>query len=175
MELATSSMPFNRVALAQTLGRMLPDGVAADQDGAPTGDPARAAMLLPLGGAEFGYKGAGLAGLITVLSAALTGGTLDHETIPMFKTDDFRTPRNLGHFCLALDPDRFAGRAAFGEAMLRYLAALRAVPPRPGERVLAPGDREWETEARRRQSGIPVDAQTAGLLGLAVPPATGNS
>ena len=115
--------------------------------GAPTRDPAQADMLLPLGGADFGYKGAGLAGLVTLLSAVLTGGTLDHEMRPMFRTDDFHSPRNLGHFCLAIDPDRFVGRAAYDDAMARYLAALRAMPARAGERVLAPGDREWETEA----------------------------
>jgi LDH2 family malate/lactate/ureidoglycolate dehydrogenase len=166
MDLATSSIPFNRVALARTLGDVLPEGVAADAAGAPTRDPAAADMLLPLGGADFGYKGAGLAGLVTLLSAVLTGGTLDHRMRPMFRTDNFTTPRNLGHFCLAIDPDRFVGRAAYHDAMTRYLAALRAVPARAGERVLAPGDREWETEAERVRTGIPIDRETAAFLGL---------
>jgi LDH2 family malate/lactate/ureidoglycolate dehydrogenase len=172
MDFATSSVSFNKVALAQALGTMLPDGVAADADGARTRDPANAAMLLPLGGGEFGYKGAGLAGLATLLSAVLTGTTLDHAMLPMFRTDDFHSPRNLGHFCLALDPDRFVGRAAWDDAIGRYLAALRDVPTRPGERVLAPGDREWETEATRARSGIPIDPETAQFLGLTTSSAT---
>jgi LDH2 family malate/lactate/ureidoglycolate dehydrogenase len=171
MDLATSSIPFNRVALARTLGDVLPEGVAADADGFPTRDPAKADMLLPLGGADFGYKGAGLAGLVTLLSAVLTGGALDHEMIAMFRTDDFRSPRNLGHFCLAIDPGRFVGRATYDAAMTRYLAALRAVPAREGQRVLAPGDREWETEATRRRTGIPIDPETATFLDLATWPA----
>jgi ureidoglycolate dehydrogenase (NAD+) len=168
MDFATSSIPFNRVALARALGDVLAAGVAADADGAPTRDPAKADMLLPLGGADFGHKGAGLAGLATLLSAVLTGGTLDHEVIAMFRTDDFRSPRNLGHFCLAIDPDRFVGRAAYDAAIMRYLAALRAVPARQGERVLAPGDREWETEAARLRTGIPIDRDTAEFLDLTV-------
>lgn len=175
MELATSSMPFNRVALARTLGKTLPDGVAADADGVPTTDPAKAEMLLPLGGTDFAYKGAALAGLATLLSAVLTGGALDHEMTPMFRTDDFQSPRNLGHFCLALDPDRFVGRAAYDQAIARYLAALRAVPAREGQRVLAPGDREWETEATRARSGIPIDSETAQFLGLTTSSATTGS
>jgi ureidoglycolate dehydrogenase (NAD+) len=167
LELATSSIPFNRVALSRTLKKPLPEGVAADKDGVPTTDPFQAQMLLPLGGVDFGYKGAGLAGLVTLLSAVLTGARLDHELIPMFHTNDFRTPRNLGHFCLALNPDFFVGRAAYDEAMARYLAALRAVPTRPGEGVLAPGDREWATEEERLRSGIPVDRDTAEFLGIA--------
>jgi LDH2 family malate/lactate/ureidoglycolate dehydrogenase len=166
MELATSSIPFNRVALAQARGTALPAGVAADANGAPTTDPAQAAMLLPLGGELFGYKGAGLAGLATLLSAILTGGTLDHEMIAMFRTDDFKTPRNLGHLCVAIDPDRFVGRAAYEAAITRDLAGLRAVPARAGERTLAPGDREWETAAARARTGIPVDLDTAKFLGL---------
>jgi ureidoglycolate dehydrogenase (NAD+) len=166
MDFATSSVSFNRVALARTLGTMLPDGVAADPDGAPTADPDATAMLLPLGGPDFGYKGAGLAGLATLLSAALTGATLDHMMLPMFRTDDFHSPRDIGHFCLCLDPSRFVGRAAYDDAVAGYLAALRAVPTRPGERVLAPGDKEWETEAVRLRSGIPIDAETAAFLGL---------
>jgi ureidoglycolate dehydrogenase (NAD+) len=166
MDLATSAIPFNRVALARTLGDILPEGVAADAAGAPTRNPAAADMLLPLGGADFGYKGAGLAGLVSLLSAVLTGGTLDHGMRPMFRTDDFTTPRNLGHFCLAIDPDRFVGRSAYDAAMARYLAALRAIPPRPGDRVLAPGDREWATEAERSRTGIPIDAETARFLGV---------
>ena len=166
MDLATSSIPFNRVALARTLGDVLPQGVAADAAGAPTRDPAAADMLLPLGGADFGYKGAGLAGLVTLLSAVLTGGTLDHAMRPMFRTDDFTTPRNLGHFCLAIDPGRFVGRAAYDNTMTHYLAGLRAVPARAGERVLAPGDREWDTEAARARTGIPIDRETAAVLGL---------
>jgi LDH2 family malate/lactate/ureidoglycolate dehydrogenase len=154
------------VALAQTRGDTLPSGVAADASGAPTTDPAQAAMLLPLGGELFGYKGAGLAGLATLLSAVLTGGTLDHDMIPMFRTGDFHTARNLGHFCLAIDPDRFVGRASYDAAITRYVAALRAVPARAGERTLAPGDREWETEAKRNVAGIPVDDDTARFLSL---------
>jgi LDH2 family malate/lactate/ureidoglycolate dehydrogenase len=169
MDLATSSIPFNRVALARSLGEALPAGVAADAAGAATRDPAAAGMLLPLGGADFGYKGAGLAGLVALLSAVLTGGTLDHDMRPMFRTDDFRSPRNLGHFCLAIDPGHFVGRAAYDDAMTRYLAALRATPARAGERVLAPGDREWETEAQRLRTGIPIDADTAAFLGVSAP------
>src|SRR5262249_27247803 len=70
LDMATSSIPLNRVFLYRALGKQLPPNVAADKAGAPASDPATAEMLLPLGGADFGYKGAGLAGLVTVLCAA---------------------------------------------------------------------------------------------------------
>jgi ureidoglycolate dehydrogenase (NAD+) len=165
--MATSSIPLNRVLLYEALGKTLPDGVAAEQSGQPTRDPADVEMLMPLGGTDFGFKGAALAGMVTLLSAVLTGSSLDHLMIRMAETDDFETPRRMGHFCLAIDPDRFAGRALFDQAITRYLADLRTSAARAGQTIMAPGDREWAVEAERQRTGIPVDLQTARFLGLA--------
>ena len=165
-DMATSSIPFNRVLLFRALGKALPEEVAADRAGTPTTDAELARMLIPLGGAGYGYKGAGLAGFVTILSAVLTGQTLDHLFIPMSNTDDFKTPRLVGHFCLAIDPEKFAGRPLYDAAITRYLAGLRASTARPGETVMAPGDREWAVEKVRGVDGIPIDAETARFLKL---------
>jgi LDH2 family malate/lactate/ureidoglycolate dehydrogenase len=164
LDMATSSIPMNRVHLYATLGRDLPEHVAADQTGQPTTDASLAQMLIPLGGADYGFKGAGLAGLVTILSSMLTGAALDPAMLPMTGTEDFATPRNVGHFCLALDPDRFVGRSTYDALMTQYLAALRASPIRSGTSSLAPGDREWKVEAERAKTGIPVDHETAAAL-----------
>lgn len=166
LDMATSSIPLNRVFLYRSLGVDLPDGVAADSKGKPTRDAHEASMLLPLGGIDFGFKGSGLAGVATVLSAALQGMTLDHAMIPMVATDDKSTPRRMGHFFLAIDPARFGGATAFEAGMRAYLAAIRSASARPGETVMAPGDREWRVEAERERDGIPVDPETATFLGL---------
>lgn len=166
LDLATSSIPFNRVLLYRALGRSLPEDVAVDADGRSTIDAELARTLLPLGGTAFGFKGAGLAGLVTILSAVLTGTVVDDQIIPMVGSDDLSTPRNLGQFCLAIDPARFSGAGAFEATMAGYLDRLRAAPAREGKAVLAPGDREWAVEAERLRDGIPVDADTASFLGL---------
>ncbi|KAB0675995.1 Ldh family oxidoreductase [Aureimonas leprariae] len=167
LDMATSSIPFNRVFLYRTLGLELPEGVAADGDGAPTRDARATEMLLPAGGPEFGFKGAGLAGVATVLSAVLQGMAIDPAMLPMAgEAVDKRTPRGMGHFVLAIDPACFGGAAVFEAGMRSYLAALRGAPARPGESVMAPGDREWRTERERERDGIPVDPETARFLGL---------
>ncbi|RFD21506.1 Ldh family oxidoreductase [Komagataeibacter melaceti] len=167
LDMATSSIPFNRVRLYRSLGLPLPPDVAADAEGNLTQDAMRAAMLLPLGGAGYGFKGAGLAGMITILSAVLTGAVIDPRLIQMTETRDFATPRNVGHFIIALEPARFVGREAFDGAMQDYLTLLRAVPStRPGETVMAPGDREWKTAEQRKLTGIPVDPDTRQFLKL---------
>ncbi|MFS3134937.1 Ldh family oxidoreductase [Gluconacetobacter sacchari] len=167
LDIATSSIPFNRVRLYRALDRPLPPGVAADARGHETTSAHAAHMLLPLGGAEYGFKGAALAGLVTILSAVLTGATPDPDMIPMTDTDDRTTARNVGQFCLAIDPARFVGRAAYDRAMTDYLRQLRAVPPADTDHpVMAPGDREWATARRRAAEGIPIDPDTRRFLGL---------
>jgi LDH2 family malate/lactate/ureidoglycolate dehydrogenase len=164
-DMATSSVPLNRVYLYRALNKTLPPDVAADEHGRMTTDPHAVRMMLPLGGA-FGFKGAGLAGLATILAAAFTGGALDHQMLSMTRSQDWSTPRNLGHFFLAIDPERFAGRKAYEAAMRSYLDSLRAVSPVPGGKVMAPGDREWAVADQRGREGVPVDPHTAGFLGL---------
>ena len=166
LDMATSSIPLNRVLLYRSLGVELAEGVAADEAGVPTRDAQAAAMLLPLGGADYGFKGAALAGVATVFSAVLQGTVLDHEMIRMVGGDDMTTPRGMGHFVLAIDPAFFGGSEVFAGGMGRYLAALRAAPARPGEAVMAPGDREWRVEAERTRDGVPLDADTAAFLEL---------
>jgi ureidoglycolate dehydrogenase (NAD+) len=164
-DMATSSIPLNRVFLYRVLNKTLPQNVAADADGHPVTDPHAVRMMLPLG-AAFGFKGAGLAGVATLLSAAFTGGELDHEMMSMSRSEDWSTPRNLGHFFFAIDPDRFAGRESYNTAMRSYLKGLRSVPPSGGGKVMAPGDREWAVAEQRSRDGIPVDLDTAAFLGL---------
>lgn len=160
LDMASSAIPYNRVKLYRSLGQPLPEDTASDASGADTQTPADAEMLAPLG-AAFGFKGAGLAGLVEIFSAVLTGMNLSFEIAPM-AGPDFSTPRGLGAFVLALRPDAFVERAVFEDGMRRYLQALRASPSRPGTRVLAPGDREWAEAARREREGVPIDPVTIG-------------
>ena len=162
LDMATSAIPYNRVQLYRSLALQLPAGVASDASGLDTQDANAAEMLAPLG-AAFGFKGAGLAGLVEILSAVLSGTRLSPELAPM-AGPDFATPRQLGAFVLALKPDAFVDKATFDGGMRRYLAALRASPPRAGEVVMAPGDREWAEAQRRAAAGVPIDPATAAAF-----------
>ncbi|MGV8952237.1 MAG: Ldh family oxidoreductase [Cypionkella sp.] len=166
LDMATSSIPMNRVLLHRSMGVDLPEGVAADAAGEMVTDPNAVEMLLPLGGEGYGYKGAALAGVATLFSALLTGTTLDSDFIPMFGGTDISSHRNMGHFVLIVEPDKFVGRDLFGQMITRYLASLRAAPAREGGTVMAPGDREWAEAAQREANGAPVDPDTARFLGL---------
>jgi LDH2 family malate/lactate/ureidoglycolate dehydrogenase len=166
LDMATSSVPFNRVELYQSLRVDLPEGVASDAQGDEVTDPNMAEMLAPVGGA-FGFKGAALGGLAEILSAAMTGMRFSPEIATM-AGPDFATPREMGAFVLVMDPQGFIGAALMAAGMQRYLEQLRASPARPGSRVMAPGDREWEEAVRRQAEGVWLDPVTvAGFAGLA--------
>lgn len=158
LDMATSAIPYNRVQLYQSLGVDLPEGVASDAQGIDTLDPHQSDMLAPLGGA-FGFKGAALAGVVEIFSAVLSGMTLSFDIAPM-GGPDFSTPRAMGAFVLALNPDAFLERPRFEAGMARYMETLRSSPPREGHRVMAPGDREWQVAAQRRAEGVTLDPAT---------------
>lgn len=167
LDMATSAVPYNRVQLYKSLGKTLPQGVASNDRGVDTTDPSFADMLAPLGG-EFGFKGAGLAGLATILSAALSGMALDFDLYSM-AGPDFSKPRGLGAFVLALKPDAFIERDRFDATMTRYVETLRSSPTREGMKVMAPGDREWVEAEIREREGVAIDPATAeGFRDLAV-------
>ncbi len=175
LDMATSAIPFNRVHLRRATGTPLPPGIAVDAEGRPTVDPHAAAALMPLGGAGFGYKGAGLAAMIDLLCSAFTGmghgATLEPQGGP-----DYSRPIPLGHFFLLFAPTAFQALAAFDARVGAFLADLRVQPAAAGERVMAPGDVEKAEAGKRAREGIPVDrgtwdalAAAAGRLGVPVP------
>jgi len=158
LDMATSAVPYNRVQLFQSLGLDLPAGVASDEDGRDTTDPHAADMLTPLGH-DIGFKGAGLGGISEIFSAVLTGMRLSPDIAPMGGSD-MSVPRKMGAFVIVMDPDGFVGAGIVRAGMQRYLELLRNSKPLPGQKVMAPGDREWAEAARRRIVGIPIDPVT---------------
>lgn len=157
LDMATSSVPWNRVQQYGAIGRELPDQVAADARGEVTRQPDEVAALLPLGGSDFGFKGAGLGGMVEVLSSTLTGMLNGFRLLPM-GGPDMSTPRGIGHFVLAMNPAAFTEASTFQACLSDYLADLRSRPAMAGTEVLAPGDREWRCRAQRDAEGIPLDS-----------------
>lgn len=167
LDMATSSIPFNRVKLYRSLGLPLPPEVALNEEGHPTLDANQARFLQPLGGMAYGHKGAALAGMVTILSAVLSGADPDPIMTSTAAAQEGHKPQNVGHIMVAFDPNRFIGQDAFEAGMRDYLDLLRASPAaEPGVPVCAPGDKEWEEADLRSDLGIPVDPDTERLLDL---------
>ncbi len=154
LDMATSTVALGKLMAAVYRGDAIPEGWALDPEGRPTTDPAlgyKTRLATPLGGTPelSSHKGYGLAAMVEVLSALLTGA--DSPVVP-----PATSPRgNVGHFFLALDPGLFGDREAFArrlDAMIGSLrAALRADASVP---VLVAGDPEYAQAERRAKEGI---------------------
>ena len=108
LDMATSQVCFGEVKHRRAQRRPLDGGWATDADGHPTTDPDEAYALSPLGG----YKGQGLAMLVTLLGSVLTGAPLDWQLSQVGEGTPGKG-RGVGHLVLALDPGAFAGQTDF--------------------------------------------------------------
>lgn len=146
LDMATSSIPWNKVMRYRTEGLELPPDAALDADGQYTSDPNSAVCLGPVGGSGFGYKGAALAGLAEVLGAMLTGMRLsiDQEGVVLGDT-------KVGHFVMAIDPSTFVPLAVFNERHASYLDGFKREPG-----IMPAGGPEWAKRADREAKGIPL-------------------
>jgi LDH2 family malate/lactate/ureidoglycolate dehydrogenase len=174
LDMATSAIPLNRVHLRRDTGTKLPPEVAVGDDGVMTTDAHVATGLIPVGGLAYGYKGAGLAMMVEILCAALTG--MPHG-FRMTKFTGPGQPVTIGHFFLLLKPQAFDA-GGYAATMAAILGDLRSQPAQAGQEVMAPGDPEKREAASRAALGVPLDRRTwgrlvefAGTVGVAVPEA----
>ena len=160
LDMATSQVAANRVYNARDEGRPIPEGWAVDDAGQPTTDPATAHAMLPLGG----YKGYGLAIVVEILSAALSGAGVTHAVGRLY--DDLDRPQDVGHFHLAIDPERTVGRERLAAVVQTLTDELRSVTPAAvGGEVLLPGEPELRTQALRERDGVPLPGPLWASLG----------
>jgi L-2-hydroxycarboxylate dehydrogenase (NAD+) len=153
-DVSTSTVAFGRIEHALRTGSPLDPGWAVDGRGRPTLDPAVVIAeggLTPLGGTPGGssHKGYALAASVDVLTGILSG-TGWSKVLPVHTTQ-------AAHVFVALQIDAFAEPSDFHRDLRAMLDALRASPPAAGaERVLVPGDREFECRRDRDRHGVPV-------------------
>jgi LDH2 family malate/lactate/ureidoglycolate dehydrogenase len=167
LDMATSTVAVGKTKLALLHGKPLAHGWAFDRAGRITTDAAAAVashMLTPLGGtAELSsHKGYGLAAMVEILCAMLTGAWFA-------PTREKRHPGekrfNVGHFFLALDPKAFRGEGEFEADLDDMIDALRAAKRvDPAQPVLVHGDPERAQMERREQHGIPVPEALAAQI-----------
>ena len=159
LDMATTTVAAGRVRNKANEGLPTPPGWVLTKDGAPSTDPLEArekgGFLTSLGGSPEGssYKGYGLAGMVNILSAALSGATMitdpNHTKLP--------GTMGIGHFFLAIDPALFRDPDEFRADVTRFCDGLRATRPiDPDKPVLVAGDPERRNAALRLQAGIPV-------------------
>jgi L-2-hydroxycarboxylate dehydrogenase (NAD+) len=165
---ATSISQRGKIEVAARAENPVPEGWVIDPLGESLTDPVQIleslgkgeAGLLPLGGAGEllgGHKGYGLAAIVEILSASLSGGVFMKDLLGL-APDGSRRPYMLGHFFLAIDIERFVPLKVSKQITGGIMRALQASRRAPGQdRIYVAGEKEWEQEQTVRQQGVPVN------------------
>jgi LDH2 family malate/lactate/ureidoglycolate dehydrogenase len=153
LDIATSVVAQGRVAAAGRAGARIPSTWAIGTDGHATTDPTEALRnsVLPMSG----HKGFGLAFMIDVLAACLSGAQVSPAMVE---------EAGVGHLMVAIDVSAAAGIEDYSERLRRLVEAVHSARRAPGtDPFMIPGERE-ERVAQARGNLIPIDVATRRLL-----------
>ena len=152
LDMATTSIPYGKIAMAKTEERSIPAEWGFDEEGEPTTNPHDIAGLHPIAGP----KGSGLAMVIDIFCSVLSGMPWGPHINAMYGQMD--APRRLGHFIAAFDIQRLMPLDVFKQRLGQMLEEFTALPPAEGfGRVYYPGQPEGERRQQRDVEGIPID------------------
>ncbi len=160
LDMSTSTVPFNRIAMMHDNGESIPLGWGVDEDGEPTTDPGKVRFLYPLGGTreQGGHKGYNLAAMVAVLCNVLAGGWDQLYDDDPLAYDGYKLDTD-GHFFAAFRIDLFRSVDEFKRGMDAMIRALHDSPKARGhERIYVAGEIEHETELKRLRDGVPLSA-----------------
>ena len=156
LDMATSVVAKGKIQLMAKEGiHTIPPNWALDAAGNPTQDVEQAlqGMVLPLGGP----KGYGLALLVEILSAMLSGAAFGPHLGNLYH--DLDRPQNVGHFFGALNISAFTEVADFMARIDQLIDEIKSVPRCADvDEILMPGEIEMRSAQRLRREGIPLAA-----------------
>jgi LDH2 family malate/lactate/ureidoglycolate dehydrogenase len=167
LDCATSVTQRGKIEVYGRAGKELPPGWVIGLDGKTRTDTDQVlkdlttgkAALTPLGGIgeeTGGYKGFGYSMVVEILSAALQDGSFMKE-LNGFDADHKPIPYPLGHFFVAIDPERFMGLEVFKKVAGTICRQIRSSKKAPGEdRIYTAGEKEYEAWQYRKEHGCPV-------------------
>ena len=158
VDMSTAAVAGSTVREKIAKGEQFETGVAIDDTGHAITNPAdvMGGTLLPAAGA----KGFGLALLVEIFSAVLTGAAVSHEVGSMYK--DFERSGENGHFVLAIDVARWMPLEAFFER-IDFLASIVSDSGPEGV-VRLPGAARWKNYDESLDKGIEIEAHALASL-----------
>jgi LDH2 family malate/lactate/ureidoglycolate dehydrogenase len=186
--MSTSTVTRGKVEVYARLEKPLPLNWATDEKGVATDNPAKVLQtiisrsgggLLPLGGAledSGGHKGYGLAFVVEIFSALLSGALYANRVYPK-DGDGKPLPSGIGHFFGAMRVDAFRPKDEFKHDMDDLINRLKNAPKADGAtRIYIHGEKEFEETERLAKSGVPVNQKViedlrviANQLGMSRP------
>ena len=165
LDIATSAVAATKIFAAKNEGRDIPDTWLVDEDGIPTTDPTE----FPEKGAQLpmaGHKGYGLAVLVELLTATLSGAAMMSGVHSWVADTD--EPSNQGHAFIAIDVGAMMPLGEFHARMATMCKEIKGASTAKGGTIFLPGEIEWNKREQALAEGIvmPEDVLIS-LRGLA--------
>lgn len=166
LDIATSAVAATKIFAARSLGAPIPDNWLLDEDGLPTSDYSQfpeKTVQAPMAG----HKGYGLAVMVEILTAVLTGAAIMSQVSSWVA--DSSAPTNEGHAFIAIDIGQIMPLAEFKTRMDGMIREIKSAPlAKNAKRIYLPGEIELERRENALAAGIllPPDV-VASLRGLA--------
>jgi ureidoglycolate dehydrogenase (NAD+) len=161
LDIATSVVAAGKVYQAQAAGKAVPEGWLIDGDGLPTTDPTGYPLrgaLLPMAG----HKGYGISLLIEILTGVLSGGAFGNDVVSWVRG---QTPVNQSLSFIAVDAGAFMSAAVFAGRVDTLASSIRGAPRAVNaDRILLPGEREWQNREKALREGLVLPADVAASL-----------
>jgi 3-dehydro-L-gulonate 2-dehydrogenase len=151
LDIAMSQFSYGALEAYRLRGEMLPVPGGFNRKGELTCDPAeieKSSRHLTIGY----WKGSGLAIMLDLLGAVLSGGLATHQ-IP----GDSERETSLSQVFLTIDPTCLSPAEEVDEAANQLVDNLHGASPLPGTSVRYPGEQVLKTRKENMERGIPVN------------------
>lgn len=163
LDMATAAVAGGKVYAAHQRGEPIPPTWLIGEDGRPTTDGSlypQHAALAPMAG----HKGYGFGLWCEILSAILPGGHMTWQ-VGSWMFDEPSRPSFHNASFLVLDVAAMTDPAQFEQRMRALIDEIHAAPAADGvERVLLPGEREWNLKRIAVREGICLPADVLAKL-----------
>ncbi|MEX3955766.1 Ldh family oxidoreductase [Trinickia sp. EG282A] len=156
MDIANTAVARGKVYLAAERGAAIPDNWAADENGVPTTDAAKAihGLILPMAG----HKGYVISFMMDVLAGVLTGSQFGSKVVGPY---DATRHSGCGHLLITIDIKSMMPLAEFEQRMETLIDEIKRVPKAHGiEEIFFPGELEDHNRKQLSESGIALADNT---------------
>jgi ureidoglycolate dehydrogenase (NAD+) len=163
LDIASAAVASGKVWAAKNAGQKIPNTWLVDDKGLPTTDPSLfpdKGSMMPFGG----HKGYGIAVMIEVLSAMISGAG-SRGDIPSWILHDPSKPTLHGAAFMAINVSAMVPIEQFQQRVEKMAGEIRETPKAEGSPgVFLPGDIEWQKRREALAHGIALPEEARASL-----------
>jgi ureidoglycolate dehydrogenase (NAD+) len=162
LDIALSATAATKIFAAKAQGEPIPDNWIVDGEGRPTSDATNwpaVGSLLPMGG----HKGYGLAVMVEVVAAVLSGGSVTQDVKSWLESPS--APPGLAHGFLVINASQIMSIEKFKKRIDRMIRAIKDSSKAAGSnQIYLPGEIEWKKREIALKEGILLPQHIVAVL-----------